>query len=449
MSKPYARIADRIAERIANGELPIGTRLPPQRTFAYEEGVAVSTASRVYEELRSRGLVAGEVGRGTYVTNRFAPLDPALQEPSGTGLDLEIVFRLSVEAREEIAASTARFFKTGLAEHAAAPPSVRGNAEALKTLAGLTTTDDFLIEPDALLLAGSGKEAIAASFAALAPRGGRIAVEALTYPFVIATARLLGIELIPLPLDSEGIDPDALNRQVALGLDGVYLQPTLQSPLVLTMTQERRRTIAEILVRHDLVAIEDRVYGFLRPTTPLAAYAPDHVIQIDSLSKRLMPGLALGLIIAPSRLHAQLARTLRAGGWMAPTLSVALAQHWVDEGVVSSVEAAKRHEAAVMFDVARKALVDVDFHGAADALHGWIALPAEWRGESFAAASARLGIAVAPGRSFAVAPGTAPSGVRIAYSAPDLRTWEFAMQELGRIARQSPAQHSYELVHQQ
>lgn len=116
MSKPYVRVADEIAERIATGDLSIGAQLPPQRIFAYDQGIAVSTASRVYAELRRRGLVAGEVGRGTYVTNRFAPLDPSLQEPAGSGIDLEIVFRLGADAREEIAASTSRFFKTGIAE---------------------------------------------------------------------------------------------------------------------------------------------------------------------------------------------------------------------------------------------------------------------------------------------------------------------------------------------
>jgi len=125
---------------------------------------------------------------------------------------------------------------------------------------------------------------------------------------------------------------------------------------------------------------------------------------------------------------------------MAPTLSVALAKHWVEDGVVSSVEQGKRQEAAIMFDIAKRSLADVDFRGAPDALHGWITLPPKWRGESFvAAASANLGIAVAPGRAFAVATGTAPPGVRIAYSAPDLKTWELAIRELGKLVRQPPA----------
>lgn len=439
MPKPYARIADKIAERIASGQLAIGSQLPPQRTFAFQQGIAVSTASRVYDELRRRGLVVGEVGRGTFVSNRFAPLDPALQEPSGIGLDLEIVFRLGANARVEISASISRFFKSGLKEQAVAPPSVRGSDAARRSLAALTSTEDFPVDSDALLLAGSGKEAILASLAAVAPRGGRIGVEALTYPFVLSAARLLGIELVALRVDDQGIVPDALEQATELGLDGLYVQPTLQSPLVLTMTQARRKSIADILIQNDLVAIEDRVYGFMRPMTPLAAYAPDHVIQIDSLSKRLMPGLAVGWIAAPSRFHSALARSLRSGGWMAPALAVALAQHWIDEGVVSSVERMKRREAAEMFELAKDALSELGFTGANDALHGWIALPTEWRGESFAAASAELGIAVAPGRAFAVEPGTAPPGVRIAFSAPDLKTWEFAVGELGRIGRQSPA----------
>ena len=64
MSKSeYLKLADTIAAEIADGALKPGDRLPPQRNFAYERKIAVSTASRVYAELLRRGLVVGEVGR--------------------------------------------------------------------------------------------------------------------------------------------------------------------------------------------------------------------------------------------------------------------------------------------------------------------------------------------------------------------------------------------------
>src|ERR1700743_3333887 len=63
----YLKLADSIAAEIADGRLRPGDRLPPQRDFAYERKIAVSTASRVYAELLRRGLVVGEVGRGTFI----------------------------------------------------------------------------------------------------------------------------------------------------------------------------------------------------------------------------------------------------------------------------------------------------------------------------------------------------------------------------------------------
>src|SRR5690242_20792574 len=92
MGHDYRRIADRIAADIAAGRLQPGQRLPPQRTFARRHGLAASTAERAYGELVRRGLVVGEVGRGTFV--RAAPPRAggrALTEPATTApVNLEL-----------------------------------------------------------------------------------------------------------------------------------------------------------------------------------------------------------------------------------------------------------------------------------------------------------------------------------------------------------------------
>ena len=88
-SADFRSVADAIAADIAAGRLPPGAKLPPQRDFAYAQGIAVSTASRVYAELGRRGLVTGEVGRGTYV--RSAPGRNGLlqPEPPPAAIDLQ------------------------------------------------------------------------------------------------------------------------------------------------------------------------------------------------------------------------------------------------------------------------------------------------------------------------------------------------------------------------
>ena len=79
----YRSVADAVAAEIASGQIGPGHRLPPQRTFAYERGIAVSTAARVYTELARRGLTLGEVGRGTYVRSDLS--GPVLQPEPAPG----------------------------------------------------------------------------------------------------------------------------------------------------------------------------------------------------------------------------------------------------------------------------------------------------------------------------------------------------------------------------
>src|SRR5262249_26051419 len=66
----YMRLAERIEESIADGTLPAGAKLPPQRDLAYDIGVTIGTVGRAYALIRERGLVSGEVGRGTFVLGR-------------------------------------------------------------------------------------------------------------------------------------------------------------------------------------------------------------------------------------------------------------------------------------------------------------------------------------------------------------------------------------------
>src|SRR5437016_14305455 len=95
MSKfEYVKLADAIAVDISNGTLRPGDRLPPQRSFAYERKIAVSTASRVYTELLRRGLVIGEVGRGTFISGETRRGIAASMEPRGARIDFEFNYPL-------------------------------------------------------------------------------------------------------------------------------------------------------------------------------------------------------------------------------------------------------------------------------------------------------------------------------------------------------------------
>src|SRR5689334_7535365 len=102
--RDYRRVADSVAADIASGRLRPGDRLPTQRAFARRLGIADSTAGRVYAELTRRGLVVGEVGRGTFVRAAAPAAGPALAEPALARIDLELNYPVVAGQTELLAA---------------------------------------------------------------------------------------------------------------------------------------------------------------------------------------------------------------------------------------------------------------------------------------------------------------------------------------------------------
>ncbi|MFB9904566.1 aminotransferase-like domain-containing protein [Allokutzneria oryzae] len=432
----YRVIADAIAADIASGRLRPGERLIPQRQFARRHRIANSTAARVYGELVRRGLAVGEVGRGTYVRAGKPPLETALAEPGEARVDLELNFSVLPEQPALLARSLERLMRPDVFGSALRPVAATGNPALREASVAALSRTGWAPDPQNLVFAGNGRQAIAAAVAALVPVGERLAVEALTYPVVKAIAARLGITLVPLPVDEHGIDPDALR---SANVRAVYLQPTLHNPLGFSMPASRRQEIAETLRRLDIHAIEDTIYTFLRDEVPpLAAFAPERTILVDSLSKRISPGLTVGFVVAPQELTDRVAGAVRSGVWSAPGFALDAAECWMSDGTTKVIEEAKRADAATRQKIVRDHLADFTISGDAQAYHCWWELPEEWRAETFVAAAARRGIAVSPAAAYTVGAGRAPNAIRLATSAPPPDTLAAALRTLAAIARSSP-----------
>ncbi|MBS7702985.1 PLP-dependent aminotransferase family protein [Chelatococcus asaccharovorans] len=415
----FRDIADAVASDITSGRLRPGERLPPQRQFAYRHRIAASTASRVYAELTRRGLISGEVGRGTYVRTALAQPAPALTEPSFAPLDLELNFPLLPEQGAALIQALQATLRLDTIHQALRPVGTAATTQARAVAAEFLGRAGWKPGAEGILFTGNGKQAIASVMAALAAPGDRIGVEALTYPVVKGIAARLGISLAPLKLDQKGIVPDALMEAHRSGpLRAIYLQPCLHNPLGITMDDARRRDIAAILKRTGLIAIEDAIYSFLADEAPLAALAPDQVILVDSLSKRIAPGMTLGFIASPAGLTERIAQSVRSGAWSAAGLPLAVGLQLMVDGTADQIAKLKREDASARQVMARAALAGLNVKGDPRAYQLWLELPRAWRVDSFVAAAFRQGIAISPGSAFTARPGHAPNAVRIALSAP-------------------------------
>ncbi|GAB3565842.1 PLP-dependent aminotransferase family protein [Amycolatopsis endophytica] len=432
--RDYRLIADAMAADIAAGRLRPGDRLPPQRRFARQRGIAVSTASRVYGELVRRGLAVGETGRGTFVRAGMPKPEPALAEPSAAPVDLELNFPVLPSQAEAIAASLGPLMRPDVLGEALKPSLVTGTAAARDEAARVLARGAWSPDPADLVFTGNGRQAIAAAVAALVPPGERLGIEAMTYPVVKGIATRLGITLVPLEMDADGVVPELPPR-----LRAVYLQPVLHNPLGITMPAARRAALAEALCARDLPLIDDGINSFLHPEiAPVAEIAPERTIVLDSLSKRLAPGLSLGFVVAPRALRERLVAAVRSGGWAAGQFALAAATRLMGDGTLARIEAAKRADAMARQEVVRSRLTGFAPRADPRAYYCWWELPEPWRAETFVAAAARRGIAVSPAAAFAVSPGRAPNAVRLALGSPGMAELAEALEVLAGVARARP-----------
>ncbi|MFE7896942.1 PLP-dependent aminotransferase family protein [Streptomyces sp. NPDC057424] len=435
----YRRIADRIADDIATGRLRPGQRLPPQRAFARRRGIAPSTAGRVYAELVRRGLVVGEVGRGTFV--RAAPAGPtgrALIEPgpAATPVNLELNYPSVPGQPELLAPVIAPLLRPDVLAEALLPAAATGTVAAREAAATLLTTPGWRPAPERLLFTGNARQAIAAVLASLVRPGGRVGVEQLTYPLVKDIAARLGSTLVPLAGDAAGLLPEAVAAAHRTApLSALYIQPALHNPTSLATSRPRLLQLAQLVHDLNLPVVEDRIWSFLRePGDPLAVHAPALTHVVDGLSKRVAPGLTAGFLVVPPHRVAVVADAVRSGGWSAGRFALEAAVRWAGEGTVARLVEAKRADAVRRQRILAEELAGFAVRSDPGAYFAWWELPAPWRADTFTAAAAAHGIAVTPGPAFAVAPGHTPDAVRLGLASapePDLRR---ALRTLAHVA---------------
>jgi DNA-binding transcriptional MocR family regulator len=406
--------------------------------------MSASTVSLAYRELARRGLVVGETGRGTYVRAAAGAVGMALPEPSGSYVDLALNVPILPEQARLLAESLAPLLRRSTAfEDALRPVGVTGTAEGRRVAGVLLSRRGWPVDADRVIFVGSGKQALSAVVAALVRPGERLGVDTLTYPVVKAVAARQNVHLVPLRMDEQGMCPEALaSAHLRTPLRAIYCQPVLHNPVGTTMPPARRTAIARVIQRHRLVAIEDTIYSFLAPTElPLAALAPDRVVLIDSFSKRLAPGISVGMIVAPERLTEPIASEARSGAYGPSGFALEACMRWVLDGTVAAIVAAKRKDAALRQRLLRRALAGLEVTSDPRSYHAWLTLPDGWRAERFQAAASSHGIAVVPGSAFSARPGHSPNSVRLALASPTTETLVPALETLADLARGGRAAH--------
>ncbi|MBP1851034.1 PLP-dependent aminotransferase family protein [Rhizobium halophytocola] len=393
----YIRLADQMEDAIMDGGLAAGTKLPPQRNLAFDIGVTIGTISRAYALLHERGLVSGEVGRGTYVLSRQeispqASHDPVTASLVGTrpfsappgkirfdSTAAPDVGQSAVMA--DIMAEIARELPSEISSYTRSFPDHWYEAGARWLSDG-----NWSPSPDSVVPTLGAHAAIMAVLTAVTAPGDKIVFEHLTFSQVSRAAGLVGRRTCLVESDHDGILPDDFERVCIQQHPKVaFIMSSAQNPTLATLPLERRKAIAGIAHKYGVWLIEDNLYGAMdqKQIPLLAELAPDRTFVVDGLSKAVAAGVRGGWVSCPPHFaqRIRIAHKMITGGL--PFLLAELCARLVLSGEAERIWGLCRAEISARESLARSVLAGHDFCSNPDIPFLWLKLPDPWLSGTF------------------------------------------------------------------
>ena len=419
----YIAITEALADSIRRGDIKPGERLPTHRDLADTLGVTVATITRAYKEAISRGLVSGEVGRGSFVKQTVQEQDtllesfPSLERSHEASVDLGPI--LPAEGEQD--ALMAKALKS-LAERpdliqSILPYTAQPGLLEHHQQAGAQWLSEWIpdVDPTRVIATNGAQHALALAILSAANPGEVILSETMAWFGTKALATSFNVQIEALPMDEEGILPEALERACIQHNPRLLIcSSNCQNPTTASMSIERRQAIVDIARRYDLTLLEDGVFDFFAESPPpaLTTLAPERTIYISSFSKCISPAMRIGYMYIPEPLVPRITGYNRAMIICMPRLMLDLATIWIKEGTTDRLLNWQRAEFAERRKLAREA-----FDGIANircnASWVWVDLPEPWTPGQFVARAGKEGLNVWASEQFMIARSAAPPVVRI------------------------------------
>jgi len=463
----YRQLYEQIALRIRSGELARGEKLPATRELAGLLGLNRTTVSAAYDALETDGLIAGQVGRGSFVTGispQSAPgidwnavLDGGDVSPSGpaTGAANEVAsFVMSRPSRElfpldDFRASCQTVLSRSDLGSILQLGSPSGYEPLRRHLMDEARRQSLARPGDDLLITNGCQQALDLIGRVLLRPGDTVAVEDPIYPGLKNLLAGMGAQLLGIPVGIDGMDTAHVERVLERERPRfLVVTSNFQNPTGATLSMAARRALLDAARAAHVPVIENDAYGDLRyQGEPVAALKQldEHggTILLRSFSKVSFPGLRVGWVIGPKPLVDRLRQAKASSDLHTDQLSQAVLLDFAQSGRLEThrarvIQAGAERLAATLDSCQRHFPSGTRWTQPQGGMNLWVRLPEPLDAGELLSRAQKQGVAYLPGRYFAVSR-LEPGALRLSFAGLEPEQIRRGLAILGKIVTEELA----------
>ena len=384
---------------------------------------------------RVTGLAASEIRALFAVAER-----PEIVSFAGGMPDLSV---MDLDAVADLAAHVIREQGTVALQYGAGQgrPQLREALVDVMAHAGVPAT------PDELVITVGGQQALELIAKCFIDAGDVVIAEGPTYVGAVAAMNSHQADVRHVPMDGDGMRMDLLEELLGtLRREGrrakyVYTIPNHQNPGGVSLSEERRRRLAELAVEHDLLVIEDDAYGLLgfdgQTATSLRTLIPERVIYLGTMSKTFSPGVRSGWIAAPTPVREKLVLLREAADLCPSNLTQLIIERWLTtqpwQEQVKRYRALYQQKAELMLAALDSEMpAEVDWTRPRGGFFVWLTVPTGVDTSALLAKAIGRRVAYVPGRGF-YDDGQGGDQLRLCFSFPPLERIREGVSRLAEL----------------
>lgn len=472
----YQQIESYLKEQIISGVLLAETRLPSTRALAKDLGVSRITVQNAYMGLESDGLIYNREGSGAYVMSSFAlPVanrDTAITWPQWQeNLESEIgqpprfsPTILSNPSADELIAFTGvgdtqhfpikdfqralqSVLRTDGIKALSYGENSRGYPPLRETISHMLASQGIRAATAQILITSGSQQALSLVCRLLLNPADTILVENPTYNFALALFNLIGLNVIGIPSDKNGMQTERLEALIQKHHPRlIYTIPNFQNPSGADMSGQRRRQLIALAQQYDIPILEDDFVGDLRydgrAQPAIKALDPGgYVIYIGTFSKMLMPGVRLGYLVAEGPVLEKLEESKRTQDLSTSALLQHALNRYVSVGryqshLRRSIRLYRGRRDAMLEAIQRYLPAEILLHPPKGGLFVWMQLPEPISALELLPFAAHHGISYAPGSWFTISPQDGEGYLRLNFAVQTPEKIDLGIQRLGKAMEQ-------------